>query len=90
MRDVSSGKHIYHIAIAIALMDHSVQVVVTRLENAVHANMEVEFHSSKQRFGFLKWGSTLQLLLVICLACRSTFNKKKSLLFHLDLEFCIR
>lgn len=90
MRDVRSGKHICHIAIAIALIDHSVQVDVARSENAVQVDMEVEFHRSKQRFGFLKWGSTLQLLLVICLACRSTFNKKKSLLFHLDLEFCIR
>lgn len=40
------------------VIDHSVQVDVTRSENAVQANMELEFQRNKERFGFLKWGST--------------------------------
>ncbi|KAI3415139.1 Protein kinase domain-containing protein [Psidium guajava] len=40
------------------VIDHSVQVDVARSENAVRANMELEFHRNKERFGFLKWGST--------------------------------
>ncbi|KAK3413746.1 hypothetical protein EUGRSUZ_I02307 [Eucalyptus grandis] len=40
------------------VIDHSVQVDVARSENAVQANMELEFHRNKERFGFLKWGST--------------------------------
>ncbi|XP_077221437.1 aconitate hydratase, cytoplasmic-like [Tasmannia lanceolata] len=39
------------------VIDHSVQVDVARSENAVQANMEIEFHRNKERFGFLKWGS---------------------------------
>lgn len=39
-------------------MDHSVQVDVARTENAVHANMELEFQRNKERFAFLKWGSS--------------------------------
>ncbi|XP_031262666.1 aconitate hydratase 1 [Pistacia vera] len=39
------------------VIDHSVQVDVARSENAVHANMELEFHRNKERFAFLKWGS---------------------------------
>ncbi|KAJ6797625.1 aconitate hydratase, cytoplasmic-like [Iris pallida] len=39
------------------VIDHSVQVDVTRSENAVQANMELEFQRNKERFGFLKWGS---------------------------------
>lgn len=39
------------------VIDHSVQVDVARSENAVQANMELEFHRNKERFGFLKWGS---------------------------------
>ncbi|RWW34904.1 hypothetical protein BHE74_00017470 [Ensete ventricosum] len=34
------------------------QVDVARSENAVQANMELEFQRNKERFGFLKWGST--------------------------------
>ncbi|KAL1345707.1 hypothetical protein HN51_019426 [Arachis hypogaea] len=40
------------------VIDHSVQVDVTRSENAVQANMELEFKRNKERFAFLKWGST--------------------------------
>ncbi|XP_057455822.1 aconitate hydratase, cytoplasmic-like [Lotus japonicus] len=40
------------------VVDHSVQVDVARSENAVQANMELEFQRNKERFAFLKWGST--------------------------------
>ncbi|KAG2554930.1 putative aconitate hydratase, cytoplasmic [Panicum virgatum] len=40
------------------VIDHSVQVDVARSQNAVQANMELEFHRNKERFGFLKWGSS--------------------------------
>ncbi|CAL5341724.1 unnamed protein product [Camellia sinensis] len=40
------------------VIDHSVQVDVARNENAVLLNMELEFQRNKQRFAFLKWGST--------------------------------
>ncbi|KAG6767102.1 hypothetical protein POTOM_028281 [Populus tomentosa] len=39
------------------VIDHSVQVDVSRSENAVQANMELEFQRNKERFAFLKWGS---------------------------------
>lgn len=39
------------------VIDHSVQVDVAGSENAVQANMELEFQRNKERFGFLKWGS---------------------------------
>ncbi|KAI5599572.1 hypothetical protein POPTR_002G229200v4 [Populus trichocarpa] len=48
------------------VIDHSVQVDVARSENAVQANMELEFHRNKERFAFLKWGSTaFQNMLVV-------------------------
>ncbi|XP_047336352.1 aconitate hydratase, cytoplasmic-like [Impatiens glandulifera] len=40
------------------VIDHSVQVDVARNENAVQANMELEFQRNKERFAFLRWGST--------------------------------
>ncbi|KAG6637606.1 hypothetical protein CIPAW_11G190200 [Carya illinoinensis] len=40
------------------VVDHSVQVDVARSENAVQANMELEFQRNKERFAFLKWGSS--------------------------------
>ncbi|XP_027347013.1 aconitate hydratase, cytoplasmic isoform X1 [Abrus precatorius] len=40
------------------VIDHSVQVDVARSENAVQSNMELEFRRNKERFAFLKWGST--------------------------------
>jgi aconitate hydratase len=40
------------------VIDHSVQVDVARSENAVQANIEFEFQRNKERFGFLKWGSS--------------------------------
>ena len=39
------------------VIDHSVQVDVARSENAVQANMELEFQRNNERFAFLKWGS---------------------------------
>lgn len=48
------------------VIDHSVQVDVARSENAVQANMEFEFQRNKERFAFLKWGSTaFQNMLVV-------------------------
>ncbi|XP_042429702.1 aconitate hydratase, cytoplasmic-like [Zingiber officinale] len=48
------------------VIDHSVQVDVARSENAVQANMELEFQRNKERFGFLKWGShAFQNMLVV-------------------------
>ena len=40
------------------VIDHSVQVDVARSENALQANMEFEFQRNKERFAFLKWGSS--------------------------------
>jgi aconitate hydratase len=40
------------------VVDHSVQVDVAGSENTLHANMEFEFNRNKERFGFLKWGSS--------------------------------
>ncbi|XP_027061584.1 putative aconitate hydratase, cytoplasmic isoform X2 [Coffea arabica] len=40
------------------VIDHSVQVDVARHENAVQANMDLEFKRNNERFAFLKWGST--------------------------------
>ncbi|KAI9108570.1 hypothetical protein K1719_020454 [Acacia pycnantha] len=40
------------------VIDHSIQVDVARSEIALRANMEHEFHRNKERFGFLKWGSS--------------------------------
>ncbi|KAK6919364.1 Aconitase A/isopropylmalate dehydratase small subunit, swivel domain [Dillenia turbinata] len=48
------------------VIDHSVQVDVARSENAVQANMELEFQRNKERFAFLKWGSSaFQNMLVV-------------------------
>lgn len=48
------------------VIDHSVQVDVARSENAVQRNMELEFQRNKERFGFLKWGSSaFQNMLVV-------------------------
>jgi aconitate hydratase len=40
------------------VIDHSVQVDVARSSNALQSNMDLEFSRNKERFGFLKWGST--------------------------------
>ncbi|KAF6168131.1 hypothetical protein GIB67_011516 [Kingdonia uniflora] len=40
------------------VIDHSVQVDIARSENAVQVNMELEFERNKEKFAFLKWGST--------------------------------
>lgn len=48
------------------VIDHSVQVDVARHENAVQANMDLEFQRNNERFAFLKWGSTaFQNMLVV-------------------------
>nr|CAB3480238.1 unnamed protein product [Digitaria exilis] len=48
------------------VIDHSVQVDVARSPNAVQSNMELEFSRNKERFGFLKWGSSaFQNMLVV-------------------------
>ncbi|KAK6269638.1 hypothetical protein POUND7_006743 [Theobroma cacao] len=48
------------------VVDHSVQVNVTRSANAVQANMELEFQRNKERFAFIKWGSSVfQNMLVV-------------------------
>ncbi|KAI7736193.1 hypothetical protein M8C21_007974 [Ambrosia artemisiifolia] len=39
------------------VIDHSVQVNVSRSANAVQANMDLEFQRNNERFTFLKWGS---------------------------------
>lgn len=39
------------------VIDHSVQAVVVRSENALQANMQREFDRNKERFAFLRWGS---------------------------------
>ena len=40
------------------VIDHSVQVDVARSDDALQANMEFEFHRNRERFSFLKWGSS--------------------------------
>ncbi|GFY88054.1 aconitase 1 [Actinidia rufa] len=40
------------------VVDHSVQADVVRSENALQANMELEFNWNKERFSFLRWGSS--------------------------------
>ncbi|KAI7999181.1 hypothetical protein LOK49_LG09G01572, partial [Camellia lanceoleosa] len=46
--------------------NHSLEVDVARSENAVQANMKLEFQRNKGRFAFLKWGSNaFQNMLVV-------------------------
>uniref|UniRef100_A0A8R7R3P1 aconitate hydratase n=1 Tax=Triticum urartu TaxID=4572 RepID=A0A8R7R3P1_TRIUA len=40
------------------VIDHSVTANVVRSQNAIQANMELEFERNKERFAFLKWGSS--------------------------------
>ncbi|KAJ1404320.1 Aconitase/Iron-responsive element-binding protein 2 [Sesbania bispinosa] len=47
------------------VIDHSVQVDIARSENAVQANMELEFQRNKERFAFLKWGSNAFLNMLV-------------------------
>ncbi|KAJ0250962.1 Aconitate hydratase 2 [Hirschfeldia incana] len=48
------------------VVDHSVQVDFARSEDAAQKNMELEFKRNKERFAFLKWGSTaFQNMLVV-------------------------
>ncbi|KAK9062047.1 hypothetical protein SSX86_019231 [Deinandra increscens subsp. villosa] len=39
------------------VIDHSVQVDVSRSEDALQANMELELERNKERYSFLKWGA---------------------------------
>ncbi|XP_020254586.1 aconitate hydratase, cytoplasmic-like isoform X1 [Asparagus officinalis] len=65
------------------VIDHSVQVDVARSENAVQANMELEFQRNKERFGFLKWGSTAfhnmlcRYYILICVVCLLRMKLKR-------------
>ncbi|KAE8683967.1 hypothetical protein F3Y22_tig00111164pilonHSYRG00030 [Hibiscus syriacus] len=54
----SDTSKINHLVLVDLVIDHSVQVDVTRSENAVQANMELEFQRNNERFSFLKLGST--------------------------------
>ncbi|CAG2107268.1 unnamed protein product, partial [Medioppia subpectinata] len=40
------------------VIDHSVQVDFSRTAESLHRNEELEFQRNKERFEFLKWGST--------------------------------
>lgn len=47
-----------HVQVPVDLViDHSVQVDVSRSENALQANMELELERNKERYSFLKWGA---------------------------------
>lgn len=70
------------------VIDHSVQVDVARSENAVQANMELEFHRNKERFGFLKWGSNaFDNMLVV--PPGSGIVHQVTMLFNNHLFFCV-
>lgn len=48
------------------VVDHSIQVDFARSEDAAQKNLELEFKRNKERFTFLKWGSTaFQNMLVV-------------------------
>lgn len=67
------------------VIDHSVQVDVTRSENAVQANMEFEFQRNKERFAFLKWGaSAFQNMLVVPPGSGIVHQVRNSSIGHLD------
>lgn len=76
------------------VVDHSVQVDVSRSHNAVQANMELEFERNRERFGFLKWGSNaFQNMLVVppgsgIVHQVHTFPFMHNFLILSDLMFC--
>ncbi|XP_025080902.1 cytoplasmic aconitate hydratase-like isoform X2 [Pomacea canaliculata] len=48
------------------VIDHSVQVDVSRSADALEKNQELEFERNKERFSFLKWGaSALKNMLIV-------------------------
>ncbi|XP_038057979.1 cytoplasmic aconitate hydratase-like isoform X2 [Patiria miniata] len=48
------------------VIDHSVQVDVSRSSDALQKNQEIEFQRNKERFLFLKWGAkALQNMLIV-------------------------
>ncbi|KAK7095904.1 cytoplasmic aconitate hydratase-like isoform X2 [Littorina saxatilis] len=48
------------------VIDHSVQVDVSRSADALEKNQELEFERNKERFAFLKWGAqSLQNMLIV-------------------------
>ncbi|XP_071826270.1 cytoplasmic aconitate hydratase-like isoform X2 [Apostichopus japonicus] len=48
------------------VIDHSVQVDVTRSSSALEKNQEIEFERNKERFLFLKWGAkALKNMLIV-------------------------
>ncbi|KAI9111170.1 hypothetical protein K1719_017781 [Acacia pycnantha] len=61
----SDSNKINHLVPVDLVIDHSVQVEVKRSENAVQANMELEFQRNKEGFAFLKWGSATDLVLTV-------------------------
>ncbi|KAK8627695.1 hypothetical protein V6N13_135299 [Hibiscus sabdariffa] len=56
-RDFTGVPAVVDLACMRDAMNKLVQVDVTRSENAVQANMELEFQRNKEMFSFLKWGS---------------------------------
>lgn len=61
----SNLKYMFQVPVDLVI-DHSVQVDIARTENAVQANMDLEFQRNHERFAFLKWGSTaFQNMLVV-------------------------
>ncbi|GMP72764.1 hypothetical protein CsSME_00030687 [Camellia sinensis var. sinensis] len=59
------------------VIDHSVQADVTRSENAIQANIELEFQSNKERFAFLEWGLNAfhNMLLVLGIMHQEILNE---------------
>ncbi|THF95428.1 hypothetical protein TEA_014339 [Camellia sinensis var. sinensis] len=67
------------------VIDHSVQVDVARTENAVQANMGLEFQRNKERFAFLKWGSNaFQNMLVVPPAFQVNLEYLGHVVFNTD------
>ncbi|CAN7048702.1 unnamed protein product [Brassica rapa subsp. trilocularis] len=69
------------------VIDHSVQVDVARSKNAVQANMELEFQRSKERFAFLKWGSTAFQNMFVVPPGSGIVHQVTLLQFAINLEY---
>jgi len=65
------------------VVDHSVQVDVARSENAVQANMEHEFRRNKERFAFLKWGSSAFHNMLVVPPGSGIVHQVRNLTFHI-------
>lgn len=44
------------LSLSLQVIDHSVQVDVSRTADALEKNQEIEFDRNRERFAFLKWG----------------------------------